>query len=535
MHKKLLFLSFAHIICWVNLFYLAKTEPLSIINTLKIAQAQPQPPDPFLGAVYYGQKAINNVFDHQYPFFSPKDDGNNFVAHYDGNFLGDDEPIPAGYGYDQHVGVDYYMEYQPVLAAASGNVAVADWSDKENHRLLYGLHVQMDHDANSNYRVWYGHLSMLAVQQGDEINLDNNLDNSHERILGISGNTGSVRGDCPSVSENPLCSPHLHLEVRTGGRPVDPYGWVGNLQDPPVADPWATHPEGSGAVSYPLWQNRPATQSTQYNASGGNGPALAPPDIDLSTAIEIDDISQSSSDSPCWSIHSDPTAIHGTYFRTTTITNTVEACQVQWTIPKLTNADDFDIYVHIPDPATALNATYTIHHANQESTAIVVQAAYPNEEHDAWAYIGRYNFLADETIPEYVVLSNETTDDDFGSIVVADAIRLIPTNPNTVPGFTHNDTATTTENTPVTIDVLANDEGTGLNIVAVTQADYGAVTINNDGPSSPADISGIDTVTYTLQPATAVHSIVSQPEPTEYYLWVIRKLNKLLCSCLPIA
>ncbi|MEZ4511056.1 MAG: hypothetical protein R3C62_04205 [Chloroflexota bacterium] len=183
-----------------------------------------------------------------------------------------------------------------------------------------------------------------------------------------------------------------------------------------------------------------------------------------------------------------------------TLTNTVEACQVQWTIPKLTNADDFDIYVHIPDPATALNATYTIHHANQESTAIVVQAAYPNEEHDAWAYIGRYNFLADETIPEYVVLSNETTDDDFGSIVVADAIRLIPTNPNTVLGFTHNDTPTTTENTLVTIDVLANDEGTGLNIMAVTQADHGTVTINNDGPSAPADISGIDTVTYTPTP-----------------------------------
>jgi hypothetical protein len=40
---------------------------------------------------------------------------------------------------------------------------------------------------------------------------------------------------------------------------------------------------------------------------------------------------------------------------------------------------------------------------------------------------------------------------------------------------------------------------------------------------------------HTLQPATAAHPLVSQPEPTEYYLWVIRKLNKLLCSCLPIA
>ncbi|MEZ4511055.1 MAG: M23 family metallopeptidase [Chloroflexota bacterium] len=177
MHKKLLFLSFAHIICWVNLFYLAKTEFLPI-NTLAIAQAQTQPPDPFLGAVYYGQETIINVLDHEFPQFGGDGELNVHVMHYDGMPYGNNgTEIPSGYGYDAHVGVDYALKYQPVLAAATGRVAVADWSKKDDHRALYGLHVRMIHDANPNYLVWYGHLSTLTVQKDDRIILSDILDN----------------------------------------------------------------------------------------------------------------------------------------------------------------------------------------------------------------------------------------------------------------------------------------------------------------------------------------------------------------------
>ncbi|WP_038909840.1 cadherin-like domain-containing protein, partial [Dickeya dadantii] len=65
------------------------------------------------------------------------------------------------------------------------------------------------------------------------------------------------------------------------------------------------------------------------------------------------------------------------------------------------------------------------------------------------------------------------------------------------------DTATTNEDTPVTVDVLANDsdvDGNPLTVTAAT-AGNGTVVINADGTLTympDANFNGTDTVTYTV-------------------------------------
>src|SRR5262249_29321736 len=67
-----------------------------------------------------------------------------------------------------------------------------------------------------------------------------------------------------------------------------------------------------------------------------------------------------------------------------------------------------------------------------------------------------------------------------------------------------NDTATTAEDTAVTIHVLANDtdpESNTLTVVAVGQAAHGSVVINADGTvtyTPAANYNGADTFTYTI-------------------------------------
>ncbi|MFH1716761.1 MAG: Ig-like domain-containing protein [Planctomycetota bacterium] len=80
-------------------------------------------------------------------------------------------------------------------------------------------------------------------------------------------------------------------------------------------------------------------------------------------------------------------------------------------------------------------------------------------------------------------------------------IRVAPAND---PPKAVGDVATTAEDTPATIDVLANDidvDNELLKIVAVTQGKSGSVVINPNGTvtyTPNADFSGDDTFTYTL-------------------------------------
>lgn len=113
-----------------------------------------------------------------------------------------------------HSGIDMAAPAgTPVLAAAAGVVHVAD--DPNG----YGLHVVVDHGGG--VATLYGHLSEVDAAEGESVG-------AGEQV-GQVGTSGLSTG------------PHLHFEVRRGGRPVDPQPWL-----PPATTafeevtPWST-------------------------------------------------------------------------------------------------------------------------------------------------------------------------------------------------------------------------------------------------------------------------------------------------------
>ena len=101
-----------------------------------------------------------------------------------------------------HRGVDLGVDTgTPVHAMADGQVEFAGTMRG------YGNTVILRHGAST--RTLYAHLSELRVRTGDPV--------SHAQVIALSGATGDVSG------------PHLHFEIRQGGRPVDPVlllgGW----------------------------------------------------------------------------------------------------------------------------------------------------------------------------------------------------------------------------------------------------------------------------------------------------------------------
>lgn len=82
----------------------------------------------------------------------------------------------------------------PIVAATDGEVSLAQAKSG------YGLTVKVDH--GEGVETVYSHLSALAVAPGDVVA-------AGDRI-GAMGCTGSCTG------------PHVHLEVRRGGTPMDP-------------------------------------------------------------------------------------------------------------------------------------------------------------------------------------------------------------------------------------------------------------------------------------------------------------------------
>lgn len=202
-NKRVVFTIFIQTFCW------------TIIGLTGFAYFQKplqafQPPDAFLGPIFYGEEVVLRVFDHQYPLWDidpeSDEDGNSFTMHYDGVVRSEDR-----YGYDQHTGIDYALSYKPVLAVASGIAQRAGWASPDNHRGSYGLHVRIEHP--NNYTSVYGHLSSLAVTIDQEVTVDTNDLGNRQAIIGISGNTGVVRdgGACPDVEDDPTCGAHLHF------------------------------------------------------------------------------------------------------------------------------------------------------------------------------------------------------------------------------------------------------------------------------------------------------------------------------------
>ncbi|MGM9319609.1 peptidoglycan DD-metalloendopeptidase family protein [Deinococcus aquaticus] len=94
-----------------------------------------------------------------------------------------------------HGGVDFAAPYgTPIYAASAGTVT-------ESRYGAFGLNV---YTTDGDSTIIYGHMSRTAVSAGQRV--------GQGQLLGYIGCTGVCTG------------PHLHFEVRIGGRPVDPLG-----------------------------------------------------------------------------------------------------------------------------------------------------------------------------------------------------------------------------------------------------------------------------------------------------------------------
>lgn len=95
----------------------------------------------------------------------------------------------------QHTGVDIPRpKGSPIHAAKSGTVIAAGWNGD------YGKTVDISHGNGVVTR--YAHCSKITVKVGDTV--------EKGELIGLVGDTGRATG------------PHLHYEVRIGGRPVNP-------------------------------------------------------------------------------------------------------------------------------------------------------------------------------------------------------------------------------------------------------------------------------------------------------------------------
>lgn len=99
-----------------------------------------------------------------------------------------------------HPGIDWSTPVgTSVVASCGGTVTKAGWASG------YGYCVFISHEDGKETR--YGHLSKVLVKAGQKVK-------QGEKIA-LSGNTGVSTG------------PHLHFEIRVGGKPVNPLNYVG--------------------------------------------------------------------------------------------------------------------------------------------------------------------------------------------------------------------------------------------------------------------------------------------------------------------
>jgi murein DD-endopeptidase MepM/ murein hydrolase activator NlpD len=102
-----------------------------------------------------------------------------------------------------HAGIDIGVPAgTDIMAAAAGRVTQASWFGG------YGWYTCIDHGQVNGQRLstCYGHQQAILVVPGQQV--------SAGQVIGRAGSTGASTG------------PHLHFEVRLGGRPVDPMPWI---------------------------------------------------------------------------------------------------------------------------------------------------------------------------------------------------------------------------------------------------------------------------------------------------------------------
>jgi murein DD-endopeptidase MepM/ murein hydrolase activator NlpD len=110
-----------------------------------------------------------------------------------------------------HTGIDIGRGDGFIYAADHGIVADARWNDG------YGYMVIVDHGLIDGQQVstLYAHQPGLSVDVGDKV--------AKGQPIGSVGSTGLSTG------------PHLHFEVRIGGRPVNPWPWISSAPMPDEA------------------------------------------------------------------------------------------------------------------------------------------------------------------------------------------------------------------------------------------------------------------------------------------------------------
>jgi murein DD-endopeptidase MepM/ murein hydrolase activator NlpD len=104
-------------------------------------------------------------------------------------------------GHHFHSGVDLASVAGTPIYAVNGGLAVV-----QDAITGYGLHVIVVRDLQ--FETLYGHLEAVVVRSGDRV--------AAGQLIGFMGSTGNSTG------------PHLHLEVRLNGLPVDPLPFFPN-------------------------------------------------------------------------------------------------------------------------------------------------------------------------------------------------------------------------------------------------------------------------------------------------------------------
>jgi murein DD-endopeptidase MepM/ murein hydrolase activator NlpD len=102
-----------------------------------------------------------------------------------------------------HAGMDIAAPAgTPIVAAATGRVTQAGWAGG------YGRYTCIEHGQFNGQRLTtcYAHQQAILVEPGQQVSVG--------QVIGRVGSTGASTG------------PHLHFEVRLGGRPVDPMPWI---------------------------------------------------------------------------------------------------------------------------------------------------------------------------------------------------------------------------------------------------------------------------------------------------------------------
>jgi murein DD-endopeptidase MepM/ murein hydrolase activator NlpD len=103
--------------------------------------------------------------------------------------------VAAGARDETHSGMDIAVPIGTAIRAAGGGVVSEVGDDPE-----YGLFVILDHP--DDYQSLYGHASRLLAARGDTVGAG--------AVIALAGSTGRSTG------------PHLHFEIRRGGRAIDP-------------------------------------------------------------------------------------------------------------------------------------------------------------------------------------------------------------------------------------------------------------------------------------------------------------------------